>query len=185
MTSRDRDAPQLRLEHPHHPARLNHFCIEGIMMQRTSVQVGILVLTFGWVVNAAGAETRPADFGQRWVRSHPFTLMALTQRGEVIEQNKLYAQAGLNTMLAWKDREGIFKGAARDKLPWQYHLDHRRGPLSDELKAYVDGLLRQYPGGEGILLWDEPKGNEMAELGKAAAWPNASWNWPPNLSHMS
>jgi len=30
------------------------------------------------------AEPRPADFGTKWVRKHPFTLMALTQRPEAL-----------------------------------------------------------------------------------------------------
>jgi hypothetical protein len=96
--------------------------------------------------------------------------MALVQRGESVSENDLYSKAGLNTMLAWKDRPPTFQAAARQKLPWHYHLDSRRGPLSDELKTYLNSLLTAHSNGQGILLWDEPKLPEFADLGKIAAW---------------
>ena len=132
------------------------------------VCLSVCILTA--MATSALAETRSPTFGREWVKSHPFTLMALNQRGEAVSENNLYSQAGLNTMLAWKDRPLTFQAAARQKIPWQYHLDMRKGPLSNELRSYINGLFKSYPGGEGILLWDEPKLNEMADLGKIAAW---------------
>jgi hypothetical protein len=143
---------------------------ERMMFSRIGYAWFVAKFVKGTLLSNDRAEPRPAAFGKAWVRSHPFTLMALTQRGEAVSDNDLYAKAGLNTMLAWKDRSLTFQAAARQRIPWQFHLDMRRGPLSDELKSYVNGLLNNYPGGEGLLLWDEPKLNEMADLAKVAAW---------------
>ncbi|MCC7086668.1 MAG: hypothetical protein IT427_16840 [Pirellulales bacterium] len=96
--------------------------------------------------------------------------MALVQSNESVSDNDLYSKAGLNTMLAWKDRPAVFDAAARQGIPWHFQLDPRRGPLSEELKSYVSKLFETHPGAEGCLVWDEPKLPEMAELGKVVAW---------------
>ena len=114
-------------------------------------------------------EPRPEDFGQQWVRTHPFTLMALTQRPEAVADTK-YRDAGLNTMLAWKKREGMLEAAVRQGIPWHFHVNKRYEKLSDELKADVQGLFERYEGGTGILVFDEPKLPEMAAAGEVVAW---------------
>ena len=45
--------------------------------------LSLLTLALAQVVS--GPDTpRPEDFGRQWVRSHPFTLMALTQRPDAV-----------------------------------------------------------------------------------------------------
>jgi hypothetical protein len=118
---------------------------------------------------AQSQDARPADFGRQWVRSHPFTLMALTQRPEAVADDK-YKEAGLNTMLAWKKREGMLDAAIRQGIPWHFHVNKRYEKLSDELKADVQALFDGYKGGTGILVFDEPKLPEMAAAGEVVAW---------------
>ncbi|MCC7352088.1 MAG: hypothetical protein IT446_16125 [Phycisphaerales bacterium] len=139
-------------------------------MIHRSLSLRLLVCLIALFAPAAPAGTRSATFGLDWVKSHPFTLMALTQRGEAVSGNNLYSQAGMNTMLAWKDRAPIFQSAIRQHLPWIFHLDSRKGPLSDDLKTYLSGVISKYPGCVGLQVWDEPKLPEMSDIGKIVAW---------------
>ena len=64
--------------------------------------------------------------GQRWVRSHPLTLMALTINPATFHVEHYRGGAGLNTMLAWKEwkgKTGLFEKSAAAQLPW--HLQKR------------------------------------------------------------
>ena len=162
-----------------------------------------LLLTVGLVAALAScawgtSPERPADFGKRWVRSHPFTLMGLVLRGEGVADDK-YVEAGFNTMLIWKGREGIFEGAVRMGLSWHFHLyksalaGEVRGERLDEWadmgpsgmakelertrpdpmegqKEPVKELRETYPGCGGFIVWDEPIRPEMKTAGKAVAW---------------
>lgn len=137
----------------------------------TIVPFAVLALCLALSPAAVAAEptARPADFGRQWVRSHPFTLMALTLEDKPFVGNDRYAEAGFSTLLAWKRRPEAFKAAARRKLPWHYHLDKRIKDF-DEIKSQVSQLLETYPGGQGFLVFDEPKLPDMARAGERAAW---------------
>jgi len=65
--------------------------------------------------SGVGAEERPDDFGRQWVRSHPFTLKALTLQGKAVGDNDRYAEAGFSNMLAWKNKPDIFQAAGRQE----------------------------------------------------------------------
>ena len=98
-------------------------------------------------------QPRPKDFGRRWIRSPPFTLMALVQRNEAVASDDRYSKAGLSVMLAWdhwKHRAGVFEAAKRQNLPWIYHLEKRYRTLAD-IKKEVNGVVKKYPGGLGFL----------------------------------
>ena len=69
----------------------------------------------------AEAGDRPADFGKRWVRSHPFTITALTQRPQAVQDDR-YVEVGCNAMLAWKRWEGLAPAAQRMGIPYHCHL---------------------------------------------------------------
>jgi len=132
------------------------------------------LLVISVAVSFAAADERAAHFGKQWVRSHPFTLMALTQRPEAVLDDK-YREAGLNTMLAWKPRDGLFEAAVRQGLPWHFNVNKRNERLTDELKAQIDGLMTRFEGGAGFLVFDEPKLLEMARAGEVAAWIKATY----------
>ena len=117
---------------------------------------------------AAGAETRPADFGRQWVRSRPFTIMALIQRNEAAI-GTMYVDAGLNTLQVWKNRPDLFAWAVRQQIPWHYHLDGKRKSV-EQMQDEVAHFLATYPGGEGFLVHDEPKLPEMEAVGQMIAW---------------
>ena len=147
----------------------------------------------------AEAGDRPADFGKRWVRSHPFTIMALTQRPAAVQDDR-YVQVGCNTMLAWKRWEGLAPAAQRMGIPYHCHLSKgllggelmrarrheyeemdpaekaaameasRPDPMGDELRTRIDQLVDSYPGAEGFIVWDEPKRPSMKTAGKVVSW---------------
>ncbi len=153
------------------------------------------------VAMTASAETsdRPADFGKRWVRSHPFTIMALTQRPAAVQDDR-YAAVGCNTMLAWKRWEGLAPAAQRMGIPYHCHLSKgllggelmrtrrhqyeemdpaekaaameasRPDPMGDELRTRIDQLVDSYPGAEGFVVWDEPKRPSMTTAAKVVSW---------------
>jgi len=130
----------------------------------------ILVVTavIGCVATAQGAERqRKKDFGQEWIRCHEFTIMGLVQRPTAVADNK-YSQANMNAMLAWKPREGILESAVRQGLPW--HAHSLPAPLSDELKGWLSGLIERFPGCEGVLVWDEPRPEDMEKVAEVVAW---------------
>lgn len=123
----------------------------------------------------ASAETaRPRRFGHEWVRTHPFTLMALVQRPETLKPDE-YRGAGLNTVLAWKGRGGIFQTAIKSGLPWFYHVSRpldrkdRQNQPADELKQRARRFCETYAGCQGFILWDEPARTEFQKLGELVA----------------
>ena len=134
----------------------------------------VMLAALGGPASLLAESPRPKDFGRQWVRTHPFTLMALVQQNEAVAGKDHYAQAGFSVMLVWKERAGIFKAAKRMDLPWIYHLEKRYRTL-DDIKAEVSGLVKTYPGGLGFLAWDEPKLPEMPRAGKRVAWINKTY----------
>jgi len=138
-----------------------------------SIRISLLVLTaISTGLALAGPATEAArseHFGRQWVRSHPFTLMALTLRNKAVSDNDWYSQAGLNTMLAWKHRPAVFEAAVRQGIPWHYHVNKRKKQLTDELQSELRSLMETYPGGQGFLVWDEPELPWMPAAAKMVA----------------
>ena len=64
--------------------------------------------------------------GTRWVRSHPFTTMALTIDPATFDPAE-YEGANLNTVLAWKAKEGLFENILDMELPGPSFADWRLG----------------------------------------------------------
>ena len=115
--------------------------------------------------------------GQRWVRSHPFTTMALTIIPESCNPQQ-YKDANLTTTLAWKQREQLLKGSAGVGLPW--HLHPRRvvlnkDGLTDQLKTRLRGHVGNYKGCSGWMVWDEPNRAEMLRAAETVKWLKKTW----------
>ena len=137
----------------------------------------IMSLLFGAALlsPAGGATGRPADFGKRWVRAHPYTLMGLclTSDEHDVEQ---YMAAGFTHMLAWKGwRPGILTPTVARQLTWFGNIpwidhDQTRAPLVRDYKTVTDGLIAKYPGNVGWLVNDEPTDEEMEGTGVAVEW---------------
>jgi hypothetical protein len=127
-----------------------------------------------WVLSAVSASApspagHPADFGRQWVRSHPFTISALVQRSEVAIDQR-FVDAGLNTMMIWKDRPPLYAWAAEQHIPWHLHVNKREKQLTGELKSRIDSTLQAHPGCEAALVWDEPNRSEMPAAAEVVEW---------------
>ena len=124
----------------------------------------------------AGCSTgRPEDFGRRWVRAHPYTLMGLCLNNEW-HDIPLYEAAGFNHMLAWKPwREPLMEPVAEHKLtwfgniPWITPHDERTGIKRDHT-TLVPALMRSYPGNVGWLVNDEPTPVELNATAEIMEW---------------
>ena len=107
--------------------------------------------------------------GHRWVRSHPFTIMALTILADKLNARQ-YRDANMNTLLAWKARDGLLQKAVKEGLPWQLHIYPHREGLTEKLKANIKRLYDTYPGCTGWMVWDEPKRTQMFIAAPTLAW---------------
>ncbi|MED5398856.1 MAG: hypothetical protein VX669_00610 [Planctomycetota bacterium] len=115
--------------------------------------------------------------GQRWVRSHPFTTMALTIIPESCNPQQ-YKDANLTTTLAWKQREQLLEGSAGVGLPWHLHLRRvvlNKDGLTDQLKTRLKGHVRNYKGCSGWMVWDEPNRAEMFRAAETVKWLKKTW----------
>lgn len=112
------------------------------------------------------------DFGRTWVMCHPFTLMALAIRGEEVADTT-YVDAGFNTMLAWKANDGLFESAVTHGIPWHQHT--RKNPLSEQLKQRIAKYIETYPGGEAVLVWDEPARRDLPRVAEVVAWVKTTY----------
>ena len=149
--------------------------MRGLLM--VTVILAVLLLN----MSAAGQETgRPKDFGKRWVRSHPFTLMALTLTPETFDP-KQYRSAGLNLVRGRKSggyRDAIFRRTSRAGLPWHFYIMRKRKgqskasdlSLTDKEKAEAHRLYNNFPGCTGWELWGEPRRRAFKTIAPAMDW---------------
>lgn len=130
--------------------------------------LAIVTVMASWA-GAAPAEDQSAGRGKQWIRSHPFYISGLTQ---VPARYKVdaFKGAGLNTLLAWKPREGLFEKSVQADIPWHYHIHHERyGQTPQQVVAHVKKILAQYPGCTGLMFGDEPSQASMDKFGKTCA----------------
>ena len=129
-----------------------------------------LCLSAGW------ADTvRPPHFGRDWVRSHPFTISALLLEDTGFEH---YQDLGMNTALIWKGREGLFEKSVARGMPWHYmglrNLKKTQGGYDTApSKEYLEGakaFYDAYPGGQGFVIWDEPRHPAFPIMAEAMQW---------------
>ncbi len=79
----------------------------------------------------AEAAERPADFGKRWVRSHPFTTMGLTiidkisKTGEPFDFEQ-YKRQNYTVLLAWKPKEALYRDASKTGFPWLLNMSVKK-----------------------------------------------------------
>jgi hypothetical protein len=107
--------------------------------------------------------------GKQWVRSHPFYISGLTQVDDRYEVDA-YRGAGLNTLLAWKPREGLFEKSVSSGMPWHYHIHRDRyGKTPQEIIAHAKAFVEKYPGCTGFMFGDEPDQAAMEQVGAMCA----------------
>ena len=129
-----------------------------------------LVTTLLVLSSAAAQEPPGLSRGLKWVRSHPFTIMALTISPATFDVAHYRDGAGLNTMLPWKPKTDLFVKAAAEGLPWHYHQRRHLDGLTDELKEQFHKLHGTYPGCTGWMVWDEPQTLAMPTAAVTMQW---------------
>ncbi len=129
-----------------------------------------LAVTLGLAAVLAGLTTGgwgdPLSRGTRWVRSHPFTVTAMS---EFAVDHKPYAEVGFTSYFAlfgehydWADR--ALSQAAAAGMPWHY----LRGDGSLEwAREHVPEFRSKYPGNAGWCLGDESDPAGFPALGAA------------------
>ena len=79
--------------------------------------MGILLST------SISVATRPADFGEQWVRNNPFTITALVNNNSALGfEPGQFKGAGFNTTLLWERHPVVLTNGAKADIPWMYHV---------------------------------------------------------------
>ena len=115
--------------------------------------------------------------GLDWVRNHDFMASAIVLDSDNLD---VYKNTGLNVLLGWKHREIIYEYASIYSIPWMINAIRKR-KVSDYTPQQIEALMNEdknrasyfintYPGSEALLVWDEPKPNEMSYLNSAVQW---------------
>ncbi len=130
---------------------------------RHAVGFALAGLLAGLTVSGRGA---PLSRGYQWVRSHPFTVTAMS---EFPVNQDVYAAVGFTSYFAlfgehydWADR--ALSQAGSVGMPWHY----LRGDGSLEwCRKHVPEFRAKYPGNTGWCLGDESDPAQFATLGAA------------------
>jgi len=136
------------------------------MKRKTAVACVFLNVLVAMSALAVQAE-RPADFGKRWVRQHPLTIMGLSQSTDLFDFAE-YKAAGMNALLAWKNPHGHLEKVTDPKFP--AYVNFRDAELSDDLKARITALREAAHRPLGILVRDEPQTVAMPGVAKIVDW---------------
>ena len=124
---------------------------------------------FGEVrIGRAAAAPRPVTFGHEWVRAKPFTLQGLVLRDNSLFDTR-YRDANFSHVLAWENNVGLVdKAWERQFLPWHWHTGAR--PLDASLMDTINDWMQNRPGGEAMLVWDEPQRPEFFDVREVSDW---------------
>ncbi|MAE67912.1 MAG: hypothetical protein CMJ18_26970 [Phycisphaeraceae bacterium] len=141
----------------------------------------LLALAFVLLCGGCAVASRPdppPDLGRghRWIRSHPFTLMALVLRPRTYDGRE-YAACNLNTALLWKPENALFEETVRTGLPWHGHAKSRRfygnegrTRFDEIMQSRMRQLVEEYPGCAAWMVWDEPERDEIELAARIARW---------------
>jgi hypothetical protein len=124
-----------------------------------------VVLAFAWTTSLVQA--RPADFGQRWVRSHPLTLMGLQQSPQTFDPAE-HDAANMTSVLAWwADGNGkqIAAPASVAGLPWHALIVDGEGDERERIANYAS-----VGNAVGWMIGDELNRQQMPFFADIVAW---------------
>ncbi len=143
----------------------------GILMRACRARC-ISIVKAGFVfgllrVASLEATERPQDFGLQWVQSHPFTIHGMVLRDLSLNDTKL-RNANFSSVLAWENNPQLLtKTHTVQGLPWHWHTGQRD---LNAVQADLANYIENYPGGEGILVWDEPDRTEFPKVAEVVQW---------------
>lgn len=133
------------------------------MMTRLLLVSTLVIVT----ITGTAIADRPADFGKRWVRAHPYALTGLLQFGNFDAEQ--YRRAISDLAVPWKQEEGLMKSIVASNLPWIGHITARKGP-DDKFEQKIAAWMADYKGCEGFIFNDEPNLSGMPDTGRLVAW---------------
>ena len=144
--------------------------------------VGLAFALVTLLARSTQAEPRPADFGRQWVRSHPFTIMALNQGVSALDLDQ-YQSAGINVLLPWWNRTASQASMASDAgLPWHALTNQTEDGLTDSVISKINQIAA-VPGGNGWLVEDEPDVSIFPQVAEVADY--LKQNFPDMLVHTN
>lgn len=139
---------------------------------------GILIACVLMAAASTAAAQAQLGRGHQWIRSRPFTTMALVLSDNTFDADQY--RTVCNTLLAWKPHDGLFAKAAAASLPWHGHAKPRRFNPEDDpqrnvhfgdvMKDRIRQIQTTHAGGTGWLVWDEPQRTVMPVAAEIAAW---------------
>jgi hypothetical protein len=117
----------------------------------------------------AGADPRDG-FGHNWVRTHPFTIMALaSDRFDNFDINE-YAAANLNVNLNWERQFDMITNSAAFGMPWIYNVQANPGGLTPAITNEIVDAYNIDPDGANWLVWDEPSFLQFTNAAEVLDW---------------
>jgi hypothetical protein len=151
----------------------------GMLKRRATTSFIATLILFGLVHDLA-AQERPANFGQRWVRTHPLTLMGLQQWPSTFNAQQ-HRNANMSSVLAWwADGNGkqIAASASANGLPWHALIVDGEGDERDRINDYAS-----VGNAAGWMIGDELNRQQMPWFGDIVAWTKR--NRPQDLAYTN
>jgi hypothetical protein len=141
-----------------------------------AVAVSICALT----ARPALAQPRPADFGQRWVRTHPLALMGLQQWEHTLRINHHFATNMSNMLVWWADGNGkpIAAASSAAGLPWHALIVDGEGHEPDRIADYAS-----VGNAAGWMVGDELAYTQFPFFGDIISW--IKQNRPNDLAYTN
>lgn len=136
-------------------------------LQQSNRSMALAVVFSASLLAPSALHARDADFGEQWVRNHPFTISALAQTPGVVDGAE-YTAAGFNTFLAWKRPAELLPIAVGQGLPWHFHVSETT--LTSDVMNEITTSYNNNPGNTGWLIHDEPRRLEMNDVAGISDW---------------
>jgi hypothetical protein len=131
-------------------------------------------------VTASASAQRPANFGQQWVRTHPFTLMGLQQSPQMFDVAEHRAANMSSVLVWWANGEGkqIAAPASAGNMPWQALIVDGEGDERDRITDYAS-----VGNSVGWMMGDEVDGSQMPFYADLISW--VKQNRPDDLVYTN
>ena len=111
---------------------------------------------------APGVLAQTGSFGETWIRTHPFQIMALSSDSFSNWDAAEYAAAGMNTTLDWEKSLSMLTASAAQGLPWIYNVQEDPNQVANPgsmTQTLIDEIQNAYntdpSGNNGWLVYDE------------------------------